>query len=488
MDKFDHQKDLLSLNRIAALFPENFTDEQRARVQTLFYKELALEAHRFYGGKMQTIPKAPIYGLNWFNVWYTPGVSAVSTAIRDDNNRSFELSNRRNLVAVVSDSTRVLGDGDCTPPGGLGVMEGKAMLMKYLGGIDAVALCMDSRGNDGQPDASKIIDFVKMLQPGFGAVNLEDISQPNCYKVLDTLRNECDIPVWHDDAQGTACVTLAGVINALKLTGKKIGDCKIVLFGAGAANTSIARLMIADGADPEKIILFDEKGSLHSRREDYRTNHDYYPQWELCTTTNPGNLQLPEEAFQNADIVIALSKPGPDTLKTEWISRMADKAIVFACANPVPEIYPYQAKEAGAWIVGTGRGDFPNQVNNSICFPSILKGTLLVAASKITDNMAIAAAHSIARFARNRGIDRENILPGMMETGLYPHVAADVAMQAIEEKTARIILSREEVYEQARNDMENARKITELLQNNSYISPFSEEIIKNIVKKVVKSI
>ncbi|MEA3500437.1 MAG: malate dehydrogenase, partial [Candidatus Marinimicrobia bacterium] len=190
----------LDLSNLNEVFPDNFTEEQRAKGKTFFLKKLAKDAHKFYGGKIQTAPKAGVFGFNWFNVWYTPGVSKVSTTIRDDNDTSFELSNRGNLVGVVSDSTRVLGDGDCTPPGGLGVMEGKAFLMKYLGGVDAVPLCINSTNEKGEKDPQKIIDFVKMVQSSFGAINLEDISQPNCFKVLDTLREECDIPVWHDDA------------------------------------------------------------------------------------------------------------------------------------------------------------------------------------------------------------------------------------------------------------------------------------------------
>ncbi len=227
----------LSLSDLGSYFPDDFTPEQRAKAQTLFLKELAATVHKFYRGKVVTMPKAGIYGFNWFNVYYTPGVSMVSTSIRDNNDASFDLSNRGNLVAVVSDSTRVLGDGDVTPPGGLGVMEGKAFLMKYLGGVDGVALCIDSYNKEGKHDPDKIIEFVKMLQPSFGAVNLEDISQPNCFKVLDTLREECDIPVWHDDAQGTASVTLAGLINALRVTGRELKDANIVLLGAGAANS-----------------------------------------------------------------------------------------------------------------------------------------------------------------------------------------------------------------------------------------------------------
>jgi len=207
----------LQLSNLNKAFPDNFTQEQIATAKTLFLKKLAETAHKFYGGKIQTLPKAPLPGFNWFNVWYTPGVSIASTTIRDNNDASFELCNRGNLVAIVSDSTRVLGDGDCTPSGGLSVMEGKAFLMKYLGGVDAVALCINSRDKNGKNDPEKIIEFVKMLQSSFGAVNLEDISQPNCFRVLDVLREECNIPVWHDDAQGTACVTLAGLTNALKM-------------------------------------------------------------------------------------------------------------------------------------------------------------------------------------------------------------------------------------------------------------------------------
>src|SRR6056297_2180275 len=237
----------LSLSNLNELFPDDFSQEQIAKAKTLFLKELALLSHKFYGGKMQTLPKARVYGFNWFNVWYTPGVSKISTTIRDDNMTSFDVSNRGNMVGVVSDSTRVLGDGDVTPPGGLGVMEGKAYLMKYLGGVDGTPICIDSRDKNGENNPDNIIELVKRIQPSFGAINLEDISQPNCYKVLDTLREECDIPVWHDDAQGTACVTMAGLLNALKLAGKDIGNVKIVFYGAGASNTTIARIVIAAG-------------------------------------------------------------------------------------------------------------------------------------------------------------------------------------------------------------------------------------------------
>lgn len=478
----------ITLANIDEAFPETFTEEQKARCKTLFLKRLAIQAHAFYGGKIQTIPKAPIPGFNWFNVWYTPGVSSISTEIRDNNELSFSYSNRSNLVAVVSDSTRVLGDGDCTPAGGLGVMEGKAYLMKYLGGVDAVALCIDSKNKNGENDPDKIIDFVKMVQHSFGAINLEDISQPNCFKVLDVLREECNIPVWHDDAQGTACVTLAGLINALKLAEKKIQDVKIILYGAGAANTTIARLLIIEGANPSNIILFDNQGTLHKNRTDLKDDPRMYIQWDLCKSTNPNLILSHEDAFDKADVLIALSAPGPDVIKPEWIRIMNSKSIVFTCANPVPEIYPHAAKKAGAYIVATGRGDFPNQVNNSIGFPGILKGTLIVGASKITDNMAIAAAHSLAKFADKRGIHIENIVPTMDETDVFSHEAADVAMQAIADGVAKVIMTREEVYQIAKNDIDHARDLTQELIHKGYIKEPPLEMVQNSMDWAIQQI
>lgn len=477
-----------SLENLDDLFPADFDEDKKARAKTLFLKNLSEAAHTFYGGKMQTVPKCGIYGLNWFNVWYTPGVSKISTTIRDNNDLSFSLSNRGNLVAVVSDSTRVLGDGDCTPPGGLGVMEGKAMIMKYLGGIDAIALCVDSRNDKGKNDPEKIIEFVKMAQHSFGAVNLEDISQPNCFKVLDDLRDSCDIPVWHDDAQGTACVTLAGLINALKLAGKKLSDAKIVLLGAGASNTTIARLILSDGGNGSNIIVFDSHGSLNSDREDIKNDPRYYRKWELCLKTNSKKVKTMEEAIKGADALIALSTPGPNTVKREWIRAMADKAIVFACANPVPEIWPYAAKEEGAFIVATGRGDFPNQVNNSICFPGILKGALLVRSRKITDGMAIRCAHSIAEFSEKRGINPNNIIATMEETDVFAQEAADVAMQAIQEGVARITLSWEEVYKRAKADISAARTLVEDMKKSGHIQEPPEELIEEALSQAIDAV
>jgi malate dehydrogenase (oxaloacetate-decarboxylating) len=478
----------LSLTNLDELFPEDFTQEQVAKAKTIFLKELSLMAHKFYGGKVQFLPKAGIYGFNWFNIWYTPGVSKISTTIRDDNNASFDISNRGNMVAVVSDSTRVLGDGDVTPPGGLGVMEGKAYLMKYLAGIDAVPLCMNSYNEKGEHDPDKVIDFVKMLEPSFGAINLEDISQPNCYKILDTLRTDCDIPVWHDDAQGTGSVTVAGLINALRIVEKNIKDIKIVLFGAGASNATIARLILLAGGNPEKMILFDSKGSLHKEREDIKADKRFYRKWELCEQTNPDRIKDIETAMKGADVLIALSKPGPDVVKPDWIKSMGSKPIVFACANPVPEIYPYAAKEAGAYITATGRGDFPNQVNNSLGFPGILKGALLVRARSVTDNMAVTASYSMANYAEKKGINPDYIMPKMNQTDMFAFEAADVAMQAIKDGVARVNSDWETIYNRTLEEIGHTRHTIDMMMEKNFIQKPDKSMLEKALKKATEQV
>jgi len=488
----------LNLKDIGSRFPKEFTPSEVAKGQTILLRRLALAAHEFYGGKMMTIPKAGIYDFGWFGVYYTPGVSAVSTAIRDNNMRSYNLSNRSNLVAVISDSTRVLGDGDCTPSGGLGVMEGKAFLMYYLGGVDAMALCINSHlepeshkaGFDfkgtgvHEHDPRKIIDFVRMAAPSFGAVNLEDISQPNCYRVLDSLQ-DCGIPVWHDDAQGTACVTLAGMINAIKLAGKDWRQVKAVFYGVGAANSTIIRLMLAEGLDPRNVIAFDSKGGLHAGRDDLRTAERSFRQWEICQRTNPDRIDGILEACQGADILCAVSRSGPDVVKKEWISVMADKAIVFSCANPIPEIYPHDAKDAGAYIVATGRSDFANQVNNSMCFPGLLKGSLLVHASRVTDGMAIAAAHSLARMQQVRGLDPEHIMPTMDDVEVFPQEAADVAAQAIKDGVARNEMTPAEVFQRADRDIKDNREMVQLLMEREKIKTPPESMIDDALAATI---
>ena len=475
----------IRLDDIGNLFPPEWDGDRAARAKTVFFQALALEAHRFYGGKIQVLPRAPLPGFQWFNAWYTPGVSSVSTGIRDAPDESFDLSWRGNVVAVVSDSTRVLGDGDVSPPGGLGVMEGKAFLMKMLGGVDAVPICMDSRNAAGKNDPEIIVDFVRRLAPSFGAVNLEDISQPNCFRVLDALREDCAIPVWHDDAQGTGCVTLAGLINALKVAGKELADCRIVFYGAGASNTTIARLILLAGADPAKVALFDSRGGLHAGRADIEADARFYRKWELCRATNPGRVNDVAAALRGADALISLSKPGPDVIRPEWVRGMAPNAIVFACANPVPEIYPHAAKAAGALVVATGRGDFPNQVNNSLGFPGILKGALLVRARKITDAMAIAAARTIAGFAERRGLSPERIMPLMTDEAVFSETAAEVARQAVADGVARRALAPAQVLERARKDIADAHAAIEGLMTSGLIPPPPEAMIRRCLAAAV---
>ncbi len=475
-----------SLENIDQCFKEVLPYEEVPKAKTYFFRELALKAHRFYKGKIQTIPRIPIMGNQWMNVWYTPGVSRISTAIRDQNDLSFELSNRGNLVAVVSDSTRVLGDGNVSPPGGLGVMEGKAYLMKLLSAVDAVPLCMDSRNKEGIHDPKCIIDFVQRLQYSFGAINLEDIAHPNCYQVLDELRESCDIPVWHDDQQGTACVILAGLLNALRLAEKNIQDIKIVFIGAGAANTTSLQMIAQAGGNLKKMIMFDSRGSLSRHRNDIQGNPMLYRQWNICQNTNIEEAQTLEESFKHADVCISLSASGPGIIPPDLIRSMNPKSIVFACANPVPEIYPHEAKAAGAFIVATGRGDFPNQVNNSLCFPGLLKGALLVRAKKITDSMAIACAHSIANFALKKGIHEERILSGMDEQELYAVQAADLGMQAIKEGQARKPYTWEELYAHTKEEIATVHRYLEAIFKAEPVQAFPVGIIQEIFDDAVR--
>ncbi|MDY0146231.1 MAG: NADP-dependent malic enzyme [Kiritimatiellia bacterium] len=478
----------IRLDDIEACFPADWDGGRVAHAKTVFFKALALEAHRFYGGKIQVLPRAALPGFQWFNAWYTPGVSAVSTGIRDNPDESFELSWRGNVVAVVSDSTRVLGDGNVSPSGGLGVMEGKAFLMKVLGGLDAVPICMDSRDAAGQNDPDILIDFVRRLTPSFGAINLEDISQPNCFRVLDELRDSCDIPVWHDDAQGTGCVTLAGLINALKVAGKELDRCRIVFFGAGASNTTIARLILQAGADPARVAMFDSTGGLHAGRADIEADPRFYRKWEICQTTNPDRIQGVAGALKGADVLISLSRPGPDVIRPEWVRSMAPKAIVFACANPVPEIYPHAAKEAGALIVATGRGDFPNQVNNSLGFPGILKGALVVRARKITDTMAIAAARTIAGFAERQGLTPDHIMPRMTDSAVFAETAAAVARQAQADGVARRDWAPEQVHARAQQDIADANRALEMLMTSGLIPAPPEALIQRCLDAAIAGV
>jgi malate dehydrogenase (oxaloacetate-decarboxylating) len=431
----------------------------------------ALRLHPFYRGKMQTMPRCAVRDFNDFAIWYTPGVAAPCRAIEDDKEKVYEYTNKWNTVAVVSDGTRVLGLGDIGPEAGMPVMEGKALLFKYLGGVDAVAICLDTK------DPDEIIQAVKWLQPSFGGINLEDIANPKCFYILDTLRKEMAIPVWHDDQQGTAAVTLAGLINALKIVAKKMAEVSVTMVGVGAANIAISRLLFAAGIKPENTIFTDSKGILHTGRTDLEAKQAENPyKWDLCQRTNPerraGGIA---EALKGADVCISLSKSGPDTIKPDWVKGMAEDAIFFACANPIPEIWPWEAKEAGARIVATGRSDFPNQVNNSTGFPAIFRGTLDVKAKTITDEMCLTAAYELAKCAEERGIHEDYISPTMAEWDAFVREAVAVGMKAIEQGVARETPSREELTKRVEKMIKEAREATGLLMSSGLIPPVPEE-------------
>lgn len=396
------------------------------------YDALALRLHPKYRGKVQVAPKVPVHGLADFAVWYTPGVAAACRAIQADPEQVWALTNRGNTIAIVSDGTRVLGLGDIGPEAGLPVMEGKALLFKLLGGVDAVPLVLRAT----EPEA--FMAAVRALEPSFGGINLEDIAQPKCFRILDELRATMAIPVWHDDQQGTATVTLAAVLNALQIVGKTLGNAKIAMLGMGAANVANYRLLKAAGAGPAAIIACDERGILHPGRADLAAQAGSVPQWAIAQESN-GDRRTggAAEAMRGADVVVAFSRPVPGTIQPAWISTMARDPIVIAGANPAPEIWPAEALAAGARIVGTGRSDFPNQVNNSLAFPAIFRGVLDVQATAITDRMAVAAALELARCAELRGLREDHILPTMEETESVPRVAVATALAAQAEGLAR---------------------------------------------------
>jgi malate dehydrogenase (oxaloacetate-decarboxylating) len=440
--------------------PGENTDLKRANRPQIVSKQL----HTFYRGKMETTLRCPVRNPDDFSYWYTPGVAAPCLEIKEDPEKVYDYTSKWNTIAVISDGTRVLGLGDIGPKAGLPVMEGKALLFKYLGGVDCVPITLDTR------DPDEIIRTVLLLQPSFGGINLEDLSQPKCFRILDTLREQAEIPVWHDDQQGTATVTLSGLVNALKVVGKKLDEVRIVFVGSGAANIACARLIFARGADPKKCLVVDSTGILGSHRDDLqRRRYELVEKWKLCNSTNSEGLRGGiAEALSGADVLIALSRPGPGTLRPEWVKRMAPGAVVFACANPVPEIWPWEAKEAGAEVVATGRSDFPNQVNNSLCFPGIFRGVLDVRARTITDEMCFAAADALAQSVAGE-LGPEKILPGMGDWQVFPKMAATVGVEAQREGIAGLEKDYDELFENAKSIIQRSRNLTELMMKEGFI-------------------
>ncbi len=435
-------------------------DTEKLLKEASKWKEIAPGYHAFYQGKVEVMPKCAIRSLQDFSIWYTPGVAEACLQIEKDKEKAYELTSKWNYVAVVSDGTRVLGLGDIGGQAGMPVMEGKALIFKYLGGVDAFPICLSTK------DPDEVIQAVKWIEPSFGGINLEDFSKPKCFYILEKLRAEMPIPVWHDDQQGTAAVILAGTINALKYVGKKMSEARFTIVGTGSANTRTYYVLKAAGVNPKNIILVDSTGTLGTYRDDIKGTY----KWPIAEETNPDNVEGGiKEAAEGSDIMIAASKPGPGTIKKEDIEVMASDPIVFACANPVPEIWPWEAEEAGAKVIATGRSDFPNQVNNSLVFPAIFRGALDVRAKTITDEMCIASASALAKYAEDKGLTKDYIIPAMSEWEIYPLQAVETGLKAIEQGIARKKLNSSEIYERADSIIRRTQDVVKLLMQQGFI-------------------
>lgn len=388
------------------------------------YAKESLKLHYELKGKLEITPRAKVDSKEALSLAYTPGVAEPCLVIQKDVEKSYELTRRWNTVAVVTDGTAVLGLGDIGPEAGMPVMEGKCVLFKAFGDVDAIPLCVRTKDVEG------IVKTVSLLAGSFGGVNLEDISAPRCFEIEKRLKEVCDIPIFHDDQHGTAVVTLAGLINALKLTGKKIEEVKIVTSGAGAAGIAIIKLLLSMGA--KNVIMTDREGAIYKGRENLNPI-----KMEMAEITNlsmeKGRLS---DVIKNADVFIGVSAPG--TLSKEMVKSMAENPIIFACANPTPEIFPEDAKEAGAAVVSTGRSDFPNQINNVLCFPGIFRGALDVRAKDINDEMKVAAAYAIAELVSDQELNAEYILPAAFDERVKDAVAKAVAEAAQKSGVARV--------------------------------------------------
>ncbi len=388
------------------------------------YKKLAIEKHAQWRGKIEVVPRCTINDRDDLSIAYTPGVAQPCVEIKNNPDLSYEYTRRGNMVAVISDGSAVLGLGNIGALAGMPVMEGKCVLFKRFADVDAFPIVLDTQ------DSDELVKTITNLAPSFGGINLEDVSAPRCFEIESRLKETLDIPVFHDDQHGTAVVVLAALLNALKVVGKKIKDVRVCLSGPGAAGTAITELLIKSGV--REVILNDKDGVIYDGQEglDWKKS-------ELAKKTNFGKIKGGlAEAIENTDVFVGVS--APNVLKPEYVRRMNANPIIFAMANPEPEIYPDVAKAAGAAVVGTGRSDYPNQVNNVLAFPGIFKGALSVRARAISDGMKIAAAHALASLVSAEELNADYVLPSPLNPKAAEAVANAVAAQAIKEKLNRI--------------------------------------------------
>ena len=388
------------------------------------YAKESLRLHGEWGGKIEVVTKVPVATKEDLSLAYTPGVAQPCLEIQKDVNKSYELTRRHNLCAVITDGTAVLGLGDIGPEAGMPVMEGKCALFKAFGDVDAFPLCVKSK------DVDEFVNAVYLISGSFGGINLEDISAPRCFEIERKLKEKCDIPIFHDDQHGTAVITLAGLTNALKVVGKKKEDVKIVTSGAGAAAIAIVKLLLSAGF--KNVVMTDRTGAIYDGREGLN-----WIKKEMAQVTNlqkeQGKLR---DVIVGADIFIGVSAPG--TLTTEMVKTMAKDAIIFACANPTPEIFPDDAKAGGAKVVSTGRSDYPNQINNVLAFPGIFRGAFDVRASDINEEMKVAAAEALAGLISDEELSADYIIPAAFDERVGPTVAKAVAEAARRTGVARI--------------------------------------------------
>ena len=388
------------------------------------YAKESLKKHAEWGGKIEVISTVPCKTKEDLSLAYTPGVAQPCLEIQKDVNKSYELTRRHNLCAVITDGTAVLGLGDIGPEAGMPVMEGKCALFKSFGDVDAFPLCVKTK------DVDEFVNAVYLMSGSFGGINLEDISAPRCFEIERKLKEKCDIPIFHDDQHGTAVITLAGLVNALKVVGKKKEEVKIVTSGAGAAAIAIVKLLLSGGF--KNVIMTDRTGAIYAGREGLNWIKE-----EMAQVTNLEKKQGKlSDVIVGADVFIGVSAPG--TLTTEMVKTMAKDAIIFACANPTPEIFPEDAKAGGAAVIATGRSDFPNQINNVLAFPGIFRGTFDVRASDITEGMKVAAAEALANLISEDELSAEYIIPAAFDERVGPAVAKAVAEAARKDGVARI--------------------------------------------------